>query len=563
MSAAVPVFLSFAFAYFFSALVRAVTATLAPAFSAELGLSAGDLGLLAGAYFLGFALTQLPLGRALDRHGPRRVLLALMTLAVLGCAAFAAARDFAMLTLARGLIGVGLSACLMAPLTAFRRDFGPVAQLRANSWMLMSGSLGMVASTLPVQWLLPMLGWRGLFWAIAALLALSMLAIALLVPPDRPTADAAGGEGEGYAAIWRHAVFRRFAPLAFFHYGGMIAVQTLWAGPWLVRVCGWSAERAAAGLFVVNLSMLLAFLAWGMLVPRLYRSGWPATRLVQWGVPVSLAVLVVALALGSHATAPLWALFCVTSSVVSLTQPAVGQAVPAEQAGRALSAYNLIIFAGIFVLQWGLGLVIDALTAAGWSTLSSFRGALALWGTCALLAYLWFLRHGRAANAEPDVAPVPAKDNSPFMPGLLIIAHAPLASSLKAVASHAFPDCGARLEALDVSPDMAPEQIESEARELLARVRRPEALVFTDVFGATPCNVAQKLADGVQVRVIAGVNVPMLWRSLCYADESLDALVARAMAGATQGVMQVATSRPQNQTYKPGGNDQDHRHHQQ
>ncbi len=149
------------------------------------------------------------------------------------------------------------------------------------------------------------------------------------------------------------------------------------------------------------------------------------------------------------------------------------------------------------------------------------------------------------------------------MAGLLIIAHAPLASSLKAVAAHAFPDCGVRLEALDVAPDMAPEQIEAAAKELLGRVRNPEAIIFTDVFGATPCNVAQRLADGVQVRVVAGVNVPMLWRTLCYSNEALDALVARAMAGAAQGVMQVATSRPQNQTYKPGPHDQDHRHHQQ
>ena len=149
------------------------------------------------------------------------------------------------------------------------------------------------------------------------------------------------------------------------------------------------------------------------------------------------------------------------------------------------------------------------------------------------------------------------------MPGLLIIAHAPLASSLKKVASHAFPDCAVSLEALDVDPDTPIDQVEAQARELLQKVRRPEALVFTDVFGATPCNVAQRLADGVQVKVIAGVNVPMLWRSLCYLDEGLDALVARAMSGATQGVMQVTTSRPQNQTFKPGANDQDHRHHQQ
>jgi PTS system mannose-specific IIA component len=149
------------------------------------------------------------------------------------------------------------------------------------------------------------------------------------------------------------------------------------------------------------------------------------------------------------------------------------------------------------------------------------------------------------------------------MPGLLIIAHAPLASSLKAVANHTFPDCGVRLEALDVSPEMAVEEIEARARDLLQQVRNPEAIIFTDVFGATPCNVAQRLGDGVQVKVIAGVNVPMLWRSLCYAQEPVDAVVARAVAGATQGVMQVATSRPQNQTFKPGGNDQDNRHHQQ
>lgn len=149
------------------------------------------------------------------------------------------------------------------------------------------------------------------------------------------------------------------------------------------------------------------------------------------------------------------------------------------------------------------------------------------------------------------------------MPGLLIIAHAPLASSLKSVAQHTFPDCARSLEALDVTPEMGVEEIEALAREALQRVRSPEALIFTDVFGATPCNVAQRLADGVQVKVIAGVNVPMLWRSLCYAEDSLDGLVARAISGAMQGVMQVATSRPQNQAFKPGANDQDHRHHQQ
>ncbi len=122
---AVVIFSAFAFAYFFSALLRAVTATLAPVFSTELGLRAGDLGLLAGAYFFGFAAMQLPLGRALDRWGPRRTLLALLAVAVLGCAAFAVAPDLPAMIAARVLIGAGVGACLMAPSLAtaacFRR----------------------------------------------------------------------------------------------------------------------------------------------------------------------------------------------------------------------------------------------------------------------------------------------------------------------------------------------------------------------------------------------------------------------------------------------------------
>jgi len=141
------------------------------------------------------------------------------------------------------------------------------------------------------------------------------------------------------------------------------------------------------------------------------------------------------------------------------------------------------------------------------------------------------------------------------MPGLLIIAHAPLATSLKAVAEHAYPDCAAQLAVLDVQPDASIEAMEAEARRLLETVGRPEVLILTDVFGATPCNIAQRLADGVRVKVVAGVNVPMLWRTLCYVDESLDAVVARAVAGATQGVMQVASSRPQNQAVKARSSD--------
>jgi predicted MFS family arabinose efflux permease len=389
---AVAMFVAFAFAYFLSALLRAVTATLAPAFSAELGLSAADLGLLAGAYFLGFSLTQLPLGQALDRFGPRRVLLCLLSVAVLACAAFAVADNLLALWLARAAIGVGVSACLMAPLTAYRHRFGEVAQLRANSWMLMTGSLGMLASTLPVQWLLPVLGWRGLFWAVAGLLVAAMVAIVAMVPRDVEAPLARGGPASGgYAEIFRHPCFVRFVPLAFVVYGGLLAVQSLWAGPWLTEVAGLSPARAAEGLFVINLSMLAAFLAWGSAMPVLRRGGWTVDRLVTVGVPLSLVLLGMGVVLGPSAKAPLWAAWCVACTFISLSQPAVASVFPAQQAGRALSAYNLVIFAGVFCVQWGIGLAIDALVTRGWPRADALRAAFAVFGLCSAASYAWFI----------------------------------------------------------------------------------------------------------------------------------------------------------------------------
>jgi len=386
-------FLSFALAYFFSAIVRAVIATLAPAFSAELDLGAADLGLLAGAYFLGFAATQLPLGSALDRYGPKRVQLAMLALAVVGCAAFASAQDFSGLIAARLLIGMGVSACLMAPMTSFRRHMMPGTQLRATSWMLMTGSLGMVASTLPVQWLLPVLGWRGLFWSMAGCLLLSTIAIGLLAPRDvaPPPAQQRSSAVADYVQVFRHRTFLRLMPSGFFHYGGLLALQALWIGPWLTHVCGWSPKQAAQGLFVLNVCMLLAFLSWGALVPRLFARGWTAQSLMRYGVPLSLCVLLLALALGEQAGAVTWALFCVGSTVVTLALPTVGQAFGATRAGRALTAFNLVIFVGVFVLQWAIGGLIDLLGALGWTTLAAYRGAFGMLAAGCILSYLWFL----------------------------------------------------------------------------------------------------------------------------------------------------------------------------
>ncbi len=394
---AVLVFLAFAFAYFFSALIRAITATLSPTLSQEFVLTASDLGLLAGGYFLGFSATQLPLGTWLDRHGPKKVILYFLTVAVLGCVAFSLATSFSGLLAARILCGVGVSACLMAPLTGYRRWFQASTQMRANSWMLMTGSFGMVASTLPVQWLMPLVGWRMLFWGLAALVLVSMALIAWQVPKWEaalPQGPDAVRSPASYTEVWKHPYFRKMAPMAFFCYGGLVAMQTLWAAPWMIKVAGYSPLQAASGLFWINVAMLCTFWAWGMASPWLARRGFHADQLIARGLPVSFVLLAIIIIAGdalSTGAGALWALYCVSCTFVSLAQPAVGMAFPPALAGRALSAYNLLIFAGVFVVQWGIGLAVDGFKALGLTEIQAFQSAMTVFLLCSVASYGYFL----------------------------------------------------------------------------------------------------------------------------------------------------------------------------
>ena len=146
---------------------------------------------------------------------------------------------------------------------------------------------------------------------------------------------------------------------------------------------------------------------------------------------------------------------------------------------------------------------------------------------------------------------------------ILLITHAPLASALRAAALHVFPDAGADILALDVQPADTPEQTLAIAQGLLAdRPAGQGVLVLADVFGATPCNVAQRLSDGAQVRLLAGANLPMLLRAVGYRHEPLESVAQKALAGGTQGIMPVAAAAPQNQTRR-APNDQERDHHQQ
>jgi predicted MFS family arabinose efflux permease len=396
---AVRIFACFAAGYFMSYGLRSVNAVLAPELVGELGLTHAQLGSLSSAYFLAFAAMQLPLGVWLDRYGPRRVNAVLMGLAAAGCAAFALASSFGALWLGRALVGAGVSAALMASLTAYRQWFAPQRQTRLAAWMLMSGTAGVLVTTVPVHWALPVLGWRGVFWCAAALLAAIGVAMWALLPRDhepRPGAPAPlsfVGSLAGYREVFASGYFWQMTTTAGVVQGGFVAMQSLWVGPWLDRVLGFEGAARADRLFAFNFALLLCFLALGWLAPRVGPARADLARVVTVGT-VAVVALEWVIAWADGPGAWLWWLaFGAAATVYTLVQPRVGLAFPPHLAGRALTGFNLVIFSWMFASQWGFGLAIDAFRAAGLTEASAFRTAMASLGALhalCLVAFLWW-----------------------------------------------------------------------------------------------------------------------------------------------------------------------------
>lgn len=392
-SKAISIFFVFALGYFISTLLRAITATISPELVSEFNLTSGELGLLGGGYFLGFASVQIPLGYLLDSKGPRKIVSYFLSLSIVGLILFATAQNLTMLLISRVLIGVGVGACLMGPLTAYRIWFQDETQQRANSWMLMVGAIGMLSSSLPVQFFLPIIGWRAIFLSLALLTLACIILIVIFIPKWQPKSiDNKHLNESKLSTVWKNPLFKSLVPMGFFSYGGLFAIQTLWAGPWMIRVSGYTPEESAQGLFIIYLCMLISFLVWGYFVPKFSKNVNDAIRLLKIGAPLSLCVLMLIIYLGPKAGSIHWALFIVSSIFLSLTQPAVGMAFSLSNAGKALTSFNLLIFIGAFFIQWIIGLIIDAGIAFNLSEIDSFKVAMTFVLITSLLSYLFFLR---------------------------------------------------------------------------------------------------------------------------------------------------------------------------
>jgi predicted MFS family arabinose efflux permease len=395
--------LPFCLGYFVSYLLRAVNAVIAPELVRELGLGVAELGLLTSTYSLTFALAQLPVGLALDRFGARRVVGSLMVLATIGAVLFATGHGFAALAIGRGLAGLGVSACLMGGLKIFSDLFPPERQASLTGVIMAAGTSGAVVASAPLEWALPVLGWRGALLIAAGLSALAALLVLLVVP----AALAAGHRDEpaqaqlrGLWSVARSRPFWRYAPQALLFTGGFMALQGLWFVTWMMTVEGRSRAQAAGMLFVLNLGLLLGQGAISAGATRLQAAGISRERLMTGGLLLALVfegLLVARLVSGVLVWLGLGTFYAAAAQVYGVASSRF----PARLAGRVTTALNLLAFTGAFLIQWGIGVALQALGGAA-RTLQLIFAALWL---AQLASVLWSIRlrepRDRPASARP------------------------------------------------------------------------------------------------------------------------------------------------------------------
>lgn len=387
------IFLPFAAGYFLSYLYRTINAVLSPYLIAELRLDATDLGLLTSVYFLTFAAFQLPLGVLLDRFGPRRVAAKLLLFAAAGAGLFAISSNSAGLIVGRGLIGLGVSACLMASFKAFVLWFPAERLPVVNGWVLAAGGLGALAATAPVEAALRLTDWRGVFAGLAGS-SFAVALVLLLVVPERGGGAALEGwrsQLRGVVDIFRSRVFWWIAPSSVLSQASFLAIQGLWAGPWLRDVADLDNAVAADHLFWVAAAMVGGFLGMGQLAYRLSRRGVPLVAVAAGGM-ASFMLVQLALLFGAGPPLPLWVLFGFFGTSGMLNYAMLSQAFPPALAGRVNTALNLLVFVFAFGAQWGMGAIINRWPEAGGGYAEAgYRLAFGLALAGQLLSWLWLL----------------------------------------------------------------------------------------------------------------------------------------------------------------------------
>jgi predicted MFS family arabinose efflux permease len=390
--------LPFLAGYYLSYVLRSVNAVLGPVLAAEFGLDAAQLGLLTGVYFFSFGLFQIPLGVLLDRFGPRRTNAALLLLAACGAWLFSVSGNYEELVLARALIGLGVSACLMASIQAFVLWYPPERMSTMIALAYSMGGLGAITASAPLEVALRVFDWREVFLALAAA-ALALSAVFAFVVPEDPSARRSTGLKDqlaGLAAIARDGAFWRVAIAIGTTQCAVVALFTLWITLWLRDVAGYDRAAAAQALAFVAAALIAGYFFFGRLADSRARRGLSQLPLFAGGVAGALVMLAL-LAWGVTAGAVfLWAVFVFCGTAATLAHSIATRRYPREMAGRVNTALNTFTFMGIFVGQWGTGMILNLWpqTATGYDSRAYSWALGALWLIQA--AGLIFLLTGRA-----------------------------------------------------------------------------------------------------------------------------------------------------------------------
>lgn len=402
------VLLPFGMGYFLSFFYRSLNVVIGPRLERDLELGPEALGLLTAVYFVGFALFQFPLGVLLDRYGPRRVQSTLLTVAAGGAILFALAGRVELLILARALIGIGVSGSLISAFTAIVHSFDRDRLPLVNAVFLVSGGLGALAATGPLEALLGVADWRTLFLFFGMATALVAAAIRLAAP-EFPVESAASGTGALLTGMWqvaRDPALLRITPLSALCIATFWSFQGLWATPWMADVQGLAQNEIVTHLLAMAISFIAGSLASGLLADWSRRFSIAPQQVMVGGVVVFLLAEIALLLRLDLPTLAVWCVLAFTTNFNSLAFALVPQRLPRAMTGRVLTMMNVITLFTAFAIQYGIGAVLERWPsdAAGQSSHAAYVTALGVLVAAQMVALAFFMWPGSPWRRVPQDA---------------------------------------------------------------------------------------------------------------------------------------------------------------
>ena len=402
------VYFPFALGYAISYFYRNTNAIIESDLVDELGLGPADLGLLTGAYFFSFAIFQLPLGILLDRYGPRRTEAVLLLFAALGSWIFSKADSLSGLILGRLLIGLGVSACLMAAFKAYVIWFSSGRLPMINGLQMAAGGLGALVATTPLQNVLSITDWRGVFTGLAIITVFASLFLWFILPEHQSSADkhpAIKTQLKEMGQIFRNPVFWSIVPLTALSNGSFLAIHGLWIKPWLRDVASLGEGDATQLLFAMTLAIIVGYFSLGIFTERI-------SQLFDIG-PITVGVFGMTLFLTTQfsmaygwATSPLLlvVIFGFLGSSCILTFAGLAQIFPKKYSGRVSTILNVQVFMGAFIIQWGIGAIIELwpTTEIGYDP-ASYQVAIGVLVLMQAAGLVWYLFSQQLIKKQPEM----------------------------------------------------------------------------------------------------------------------------------------------------------------